>query len=185
MPNRFEALGPELGPDGKGCALGLGINLPGLIAQIINFGLLLGILYVVLYKPVLRMLDQRSQRIKDSLEQAEQLQQESAQAEEQVKQQIDDARREGRNIVAQATEVADRVREEARTQARTEAEAIIERGRAEVQRERDEAMEELRRQFADLTVSAAERVIRTSLDVERHRQLIDEVLQESGNIGRN
>ena len=58
----------------------LGINLPGLIAQIINFLLLMGILYMVLYKPVLRMLDQRSQRIKDSLEKAEQLQQESAQA---------------------------------------------------------------------------------------------------------
>ncbi len=165
--------------------MGLGINLPGLIAQIINFGLLLGILYLVLYKPVLRMLDQRSQRIKESLEQAERLEHESARAEERVKEQIDAARQEGRTIVAQATEVADRVREEARGQARTEAEAIIERARAEVRRESDEASEELRRQFADLTVAAAERVIRSSLDVEQHRRLIDEVLQESGNIGRN
>ena len=163
----------------------LGINLPGLIAQIINFTLLLGILYLVLYKPILRMLDQRSQRIQESLDAADRMQQESAQAEEEVKKQIDAAREEGRNIVGQATQVAERVREDARTQARTEAEAILTRAQAEIQRERDQAVEELRSQFAEMTIAAAERVINASLDSDEHRRLIEEVLQESGTLGRN
>lgn len=163
----------------------LGINLPGLIAQIINFTLLLGILYLVLYKPILRMLDQRSQRIQESLDTADRVQQESVQAGEEVKKQIDAAREEGRNIVGQATQVAERVREDARTQARTEAEAILQRAQAEIQRERDQAIEELRLQFAELTIAAAERVINASLDSNDHRRLIEEVLQESGNLGRN
>ena len=163
----------------------LGINLPGLIAQIINFTLLLGILYLVLYKPILRMLDQRSQRIQESLDTADRVQQESVQAGEEVKKQIDAAREEGRNIVGQATQVAERVRDDARTQARTEAEAILKRAQAEIQRERDQAIEELRLQFAELTIAAAERVINASLDSNDHRRLIEEVLQESGNLGRN
>jgi len=69
--------------------------------------------------------------------------------------------------------------------ARMEADNIIARARAEVLRERDEAIEELRRQFADLTIIAAERVINTSLDRDQHRRLIEEVLQQSRNIGQN
>ena len=163
----------------------LGVNLPGLIAQIINFTLLLVVLYLVLYKPITRVLDQRSVRIQESLEQAEKLREETSRSEEQIQQQIEEARQEGRGIVGQATQVAERVREEAREQARTDAEAIITRARAEVQRERDEAIEELRREFADLTILAAERVIDASLDQEQHRRLIEEVLQQSQNIGRN
>jgi len=156
-----------------------------LIAQIVSFLLFLGALTLLLHKPVIRMLDQRAQRIKESLEQADRLKAETSRAEEQVREQLELARAEGRQIVAQAQEVADRVREEARGQARGEADQIVARARVEIQRERDEAVEQLRRQFADLTVAAAERVIRASLNAEQHRRLIDEVLQESGNIGRN
>ena len=163
----------------------LGVNLPGLIAQIINFTILLAILYVALYKPVTRMLDQRSQRIKESLEQADRVKEESSRAEEEVKRQIDEARQEGRTIVAQASQVAERVREEAREQARSDAEVIIARAQAEIQRERDEAVEELRGQFASLTIAAAERVINTSLDQQEHQRLIEEVLERSGTLGRN
>jgi F-type H+-transporting ATPase subunit b len=49
----------------------------------------------------------------------------------------------------------------------------------EIQRERDEVIGELRQEFADLTVVAAEKVIGKSLDKETHRQLIDQVLDES------
>ena len=163
----------------------LGVNLPGLIAQIINFPLLRPLLYFILYKPIVKALDQRSKRIQESLDQAERLKEDTAKAEEQVKQQIEAGRLEGRNIVAQATQVADRIREDARQQAKADAEIIVTRARAEVQRERDEAIEELRRQFADLTILAAEKVINTSLDRDRHQRLIAEVLEQSRTISRN
>jgi F-type H+-transporting ATPase subunit b len=163
----------------------LGINLAGLLAQIINFTVLVTLLYLLLYKPVVRMLDQRSQRIKESLAQADRLKEDTARAEEEVKKQIEAARQEGRALVAQAQQVADRLREEAREQAKVESDAIVARAKAEVQRERDEAVEVLRRQFADLTMVAAERVVKASLDKDRHRRLIDEVLAESPQFRRN
>jgi F-type H+-transporting ATPase subunit b len=49
----------------------LGISLPTLLAQIVNFVILFGLLYLVAYKPVMRMLDERSKRTRESMEQAE------------------------------------------------------------------------------------------------------------------
>ena len=49
----------------------LGINLPSLIAYLLNFGILLGVLILFAYKPLLRLLDQRTERIRESLEAAD------------------------------------------------------------------------------------------------------------------
>lgn len=155
----------------------LGINVPGLIAQIVNFGLLLVLLSLVLYKPVLRMLDQRAARIRESLQQAEAVKQDMAKAEQQVQAHLDEARQEGQVLIGQAAQLGERLKEEARQEARHEADAIISRARSEIQMERDEAIAELRRQFADLTILAAGKVINRSLDKQAHKELIDEVLE--------
>jgi len=163
----------------------LGINLPGLIIQVINVALIILVLRALLYKPVIRMLDRRSERIKESLEAAERQKQESLRSEEEVKKELNQARQEGQVLIGQATQIADRLKEEAREGARREAEAIINRARSEIQRERDEAVEQVRQQFADLTIVAAEKVIRKSLDKSAHQELIEEVLREGTTLGKS
>ena len=157
----------------------LGINVPLLVAQIINFFIVLVVLRLFLYKPVLAMLDSRAQRVREGLEAAEQSKDQAAEAETEVAKQLDEARRQGQAMTAQAQETANRIQEEAREQARREAEALLERARSEIQLERDQAIAELRQQFAGLTVLAAERVIGQSLDRQAHQRLIEEVLVES------
>ena len=157
----------------------LGINVPVLVAQLFNFFLLLVVLRIFLYRPILDMLDRRSQRIKEGLEAADQSKEQAARAEQDVAQQIAEARQHGQALIAQAQESAARMQDEARNQARREGEALLERARGEIQLERDQAIAELRRQFADITVSAAEKVISQSLDRQAHRKLIDDVLAES------
>ncbi len=156
----------------------LGIDLPQLLAFVINFFLLLGLLTLVLYKPVSRMLDDRAAKIKESLDQAERMKQEMADAEETVKVQIEAGRREGQAIIAQASQTAERLKEEARAEARKEAETVIGKARAEIAMEREESFNQLRREFADLAVLAAEKVIERSVDKKAHQQLIEKVLQE-------
>ena len=73
---------------------------------------------------------------------------------------------------------------ELETQARREADAIVERARAEIERERQQAIQSLRAEFADLTVRAAERVVGQSLDRTAHQRLIDETLATSS-FGRD
>jgi len=157
----------------------LGISLPTLLAQIINFVILFGLLYLVAYKPIMRMLDERSKRVKESMEQTELIKEQAARAEEETKKQIETAGKEGQEIIGRAMRMGEEARQEASQKARQEAETLIARARIEVQRERDEAIDELRKEFADLTIMAAEKVIERSLDKDAHRQVIDKVLKES------
>ncbi len=156
----------------------LGISLPYLVAFMVNFLLLLGLLTLVLYKPMTKTLDERAAKIRESLEKAEQIKQESVRAEESVKAQIEAGRKEGQAILAQAAQNAERVKEEAKAEARKEAEAIVVKAQAQIQSDREESFNKLRREFADLAVLAAEKVIEQSLDKKAHEKLIEKVLEE-------
>lgn len=157
----------------------LGISWQGLIGQLVTFALLFILLYFIAYKPIRRMLDERSNRIKVSMDQAEQIKEQMAKTDEQVREQLEAARMEGQNMLTQAGQIGERLKEEAREEARHEAEITIARARTEIQRERDQAIEELKRQFVDLAITAAEKVISETLDKEKHRRLIDEVLEQA------
>ena len=161
---------------------GLGFHIPSIIAYGVNFLLLLGILYLVGYKPILRMLNERSERIQESLESAERVRQEAAEQGVELQKQMDSARQEGQQFMAQARETADRFRQEQQERAREEAEALLARARAEIQQERDNAIDEVRRHFGELAILAAERVIERSLDRDAHREIIERVLDESGDL---
>jgi F-type H+-transporting ATPase subunit b len=158
---------------------GLGINWGLLIAQIINFGLLFGLLWLVGYKPILRMLDERSRKIKESMEQADTVKAQAAKAEEELRKQIAEGRKEGQEIVARAMKTGEELRAKAQAEAKKDAEGIVTAAKTEIQRERDEAVAEIRHEFADLTITAAEKVIDRSLDKQAHRDIIDKVLEQS------
>ena len=157
----------------------LGINLGSLLAFLVTFIVLIILLRLVAYKPIIKMLDERSARIKESMEQAEAIKEKTAHAEETIKAQIEAGRKEGQAIVAQASQVGERVKEEARAEARQEAEALIAKARAEIDRERIESIDQLRKEFVDLAILAAEKVIDESLDKKAHQRLIEDVLEQS------
>ena len=157
----------------------LGINLPQLIAQIANFFLLLVILRLTLYKPILKMLDERKAKIAEGLNAADTARAEAAQAQANMQSQLDAARKEGQELVANAQGIAVRIQAEAREQSNRDREAALARAQAEIQLERNRAIADLRAEFADITVTAAERVIGQSLDRGAHQRIIDETLAES------
>lgn len=157
----------------------LGINLPALIAAIVNFAILFLILRMVLFKPVLSMLDQRREKIAEGLNAAERARAEAAAAQANIQAQLDAARREGQELVANAQGIAQRIQAETREQAARDREAMLERARAEIQLERDRAIADLRSEFATITVAAAEKVINQSLDRDAHQRIIEEALAES------
>ena len=158
----------------------LGVNLPSLIAYLVNFVVLLAILFFFAYKPLLRLMDQRAERIRESLEAADQARQEAATSREAVEEALNEARREGQRLLDQTRDAAERFRGDEMDRARQEAEAFVQRARSDIQRERDAAIEEVRSNFGDLAITAAERVIRRSLDRQAHEDLIAQVLEEGG-----
>jgi F-type H+-transporting ATPase subunit b len=157
----------------------LGINLPVLIFQIVNFTFLLLVLRLFVYKPILKMLDERRERIREGLSAADRGREQAIEAERQAREQIEAARREGQTIIQNSQQVAQRLQEEGRQQAQQQSEAMLERARGEIQLERDNAITELRKEFADLTIAAAEKVIGQSLDRDAHQRLIEQALAES------
>jgi F-type H+-transporting ATPase subunit b len=161
----------------------LGLNLPQLIAQVANFFVLLVILRLTLYKPILKMLDERKQKIVEGLNAAEIARAEAASAQANIQVQLDAARKDGQEIVANAQNIATRIQTDAREQAAKDREAALERARTEIQLERDQAIAVLRSEFAGITVSAAEKVINQSLDRQAHQRIIDETLAESNFSG--
>ena len=164
---------------------GLGVSLSMLLAQIVNFVILFGLLYLVAYKPLIRMLDERSRKIKESMEQTEYIKEQASHAEDEAKKRIEAASREGQEVIARAVRTGEEVRQRAQQEAKGEAESLITKARVEIQRERDDAIDDLRREFADLTILVAEKVIDRSLDKEAHRQLIDKTLAESTTLRKS
>jgi len=165
--------------------MGLGLDLPTFIGQLVSFLILLGLLVFVGYKPIRKMLDERANRIKESMERAEATKQEYEQAKVAVQEQIGKAREEGQTIISQAAQIGDRLKEEARGEARKEAQALVERARLEMERERDKVIDDLRHEFVDTAILAAEKVINETLDKERHRKLIEQAMEESTTFKEN
>lgn len=157
----------------------LGVNLPLLVAFVINFIVLFVLLRLFLYKPVLKMLDERAKRTAEAMEQAEATKKEFEQARAEVQKQIEKGRQEGQAFIAQAMQVGERLKEESRQEATKQAQAIVDRTRSELETERDKIVGDLRREFVDIAISAAEKVIKETLDKEKHRKLIEETLRES------
>jgi F-type H+-transporting ATPase subunit b len=156
----------------------LGIDPQSLLVYLVNFAVLAVILYFFAYKRILGVLDARSAKIKESLEEADRVRLDAQEQQAQMQRTLDEGRQEGQRVLAEAREAADRYREQQQTQARAQAEEMLERARTEIQTERDAALEQVRAQFAGLAVTAAERIIRRSLDENTHRDLIDEVLAD-------
>jgi len=163
---------------------GLGLSVPTLIAQVVTFLILFLLLRLFAYKPLLRMLDERSKKVKDSIEETERIREQAAKADEESRKRIDGAIKEGQELVNRATRAADELRQQAQQKAQEEAQNLIGRARDEIHRERDEAVGALRKEFADLTITAAEKVIDRSLDRQAHRDIIDKVLDEAKTLKR-
>jgi len=163
----------------------LGFNLPALIAQISNFALLLIIFRLLLYKPLLKMLDERKQRIQEGLDASDEAKRRLSETEQDVSKELDKARQAGQEQIAQAQQIAARIQEDARQGARAEAEQLLERAKSEIEQLTTSARAELREEVANLSIMAAERVIKEELDPNKHRRLIEEVLTEAASAGDN
>ena len=163
----------------------LGINLPLLLAFVINFIILLALLGKFLYKPVLKMLDERAQKVKESMEWAESIKRDYEQAKAEVQKQIEKGRQEAQGIIAQAFQTGEALKEEARKEASGQAKAIVEKARLQLEAERDKMVEDLRKEFVSLLILASEKVIRQTLDKEKQSGLIEETLAQIRPFSKN
>src|SRR4051794_39323643 len=157
----------------------LGINGSALVVQLLAFLILVFLLGRYAYRPIVNALDQRSERVRASMEQADRIERQLAETETRNQQILTEARREAQQIIAQAREVGDRQIAQARDVAREEADKQLQLSLAQLRAEEQRAKQELRQQYADLVIRAASRVVRQELDPQKHLQLIETTLREA------
>ena len=163
----------------------LGISSGLLISQIVNFLLLMVILRVLLYKPVLNMLDKRKERIAQSMKDAERASAAAQEAEQEKANVLAGARREVQEIRAQATRDAEKIAQDVRSRAEQEATEIRMKAQEEGQRQVDTVLADANKQIAELAILATEQLLGRELanKAEQQRFVADFLAEQEGSAG--
>jgi F-type H+-transporting ATPase subunit b len=157
----------------------LGIAVLNLVWQCLAFALLMFLLYRFLLGPVVKMLDERQSRIRDAMDQAEQIKADNAAAAQRAQQIISEAQVQTRDMLAQAQQMSQRTISAAQEEARSQRERMLQEARALIESDTRRAKEELQREVGRLALLAAGRVIGKTLDQSDHERLVDEALAET------
>lgn len=148
------------------------VNLGLSVWTTLVFLTLLGILWKFAWGPILEMVQAREDGIQGTLDQASHERDQAAKLLAEHRQQMADARRQSQLMIAEGKDVGERVRQDIEEKARAEGDAMIERARESIEREKDAALDELRKESVDLALAAAAKLVRETLDEEKDRELI-------------
>jgi len=157
----------------------LGILPLNLLWQCLAFLLLIYLLYKFAYAPILKMLDDRANRISESMDQAEAIKVANQEAAKKAEQIVNDAQGRVRDMLTQANQISQRSIAAAQSEAREQREKLLADAHAQIETDTQRAKEELQHEVARLAIMAASRVIGKSLDTQDHYRLIDEALAEA------
>lgn len=156
----------------------LSIN-PGLIIwQIIIFVILLVILKKIAWKPLLTALHTREQSIKDSINQAEQLKKDAEMLIEQNKKNMAEANTQSMQIINNAKDMANKLRDELMTKSQEDSRKLLEQAKLEIKQEKESAMADLRNEVSDLAIKSAEKIINDNLDETRQKKIVNDFISQ-------
>jgi F-type H+-transporting ATPase subunit b len=131
---------------------------------------------------VLAALHNRETRIRESIENAEQVKQQVARAQQDYEARLNEARQEAARILAQANERAKTVEQEVVANARQEAERIVLEARQQIQQEREQLLRGLQAQLGNLVIQTASTVVGQELNSRGHERLIQEAIADLGRL---
>ena len=153
--------------------------VPGLmIWTIVSFGLPLFVLKRYAFGPIQKVIDERRERIRQSIEEADRVRAEARQLLEEHRALIARARSDAEEILAEGRRVADAQRKRVKEETDADRQRRLEETRRQIEAETRRALEQIRAEVANLTVIAAEKVTRKSLDDADHRRLIEDAIAE-------
>jgi F-type H+-transporting ATPase subunit b len=166
-------------------------NVGLMIWTLLAFGTTLYLLSKLAYPRIAEALDKRRLAIEESLASAERSKREADELLEEYRARLKEAREQAEDITARARKAADSLADDAKADATRQREELLAATRREIEAETRRALDEIRKEVADLTVIATEKVTRKSLTPDDHRRLIDDALGEvdfstlAGREGRN
>ncbi len=154
----------------------IGINGKLLLAQVVNFLILLFIMHRFAYKPMLSFLESRTTRIEEGLKNAEEAKKrldDAAKSEEKI---LADARAEARKIATEAKESSEKRGQELLMEFEKKADTLVVEARAQAVEEREKLFREAKGEIADLVIATTEKVLREKLENEGERKSVNRFL---------
>lgn len=156
----------------------LGIEPSLLLAQVVNFAIIVFVLQKLLYKPVLEMLEKRKKKIEEGLAYTAQMQGEMEKLDQKKAKVLEAAKKEANEIVAEARKTAKDEEKRILAEAHEAAEAIIAKGRAETEHQKEEMMKDVRKESVDLAVSMARRLLSGVMNAETQHTVLKKHIHE-------
>ena len=153
-----------------------GIGL--MIWTLVVFGVSMYVLAKVAFPRIAEALDKRQQAIEDSIETSERVKTEAEQLLQEYRERLAEARGQADDIVARARKTAEAHENEVLAESKGKREEMMEQTRRDIEAETRRAIQEIRKEVADLTVAATEKVTRKSLTDEDQKRLVEEALAE-------
>lgn len=166
------------GGDGHGGGGVLGIDIRVVIVQAIGFLIVFLILKRFLFTPLTKVMDERRDHIRDTLSKIESDRTEMEQLKSDYESRISKIEDEARAKIQEAVKRAEEIGDEIKSTRREEAEQMLEKARAEIEREHEKSLISLRQEVAELALQMSGRLIQSELDKNKHRQLIDRFINE-------
>ncbi|TMD56551.1 MAG: F0F1 ATP synthase subunit B [Chloroflexi bacterium] len=158
---------------------GLVVHPFWVLVSIVNFLVILYLLRRYLWGPILTVLANRAEKIREGLVMAEQAKTEREELKAEIERRLTEVQREAQAIGERLTKAAEAAAGEIRMDAKKEADRIRERGREDARQLHDQALAQLRSELAGMVVLAASRVLGREVDAEQHRALIERSLDEA------
>lgn len=161
----------------------LGISLTEFIFYLINFLILVGVLGKFLYKPFLELMNNRTQSIKDALDNAEMTNRRADEKLQNYNKRIAKVEEEGREIIRAAKQKADEQAADIIEEAHQKASNIISKAEFTIEREKEKAMEDMRQEIAVIAMMAAEKIVEHEIQRIGQEAIVDEVIRQARSTG--
>lgn len=156
----------------------LGINLKIFIAQLVNFLLVLLVLWKWVYQPIVKLLDERSERIEKSMKHAQEIEQKMQTVEQEQALLLNQAKSEAAAILEKAREDAERRKKELLENAKQEVQRVVAQGKEQLRSEKQQMIRDAKTEIVDLAIEAARKVLEDAVDEKKSQKLAEKTLEQ-------
>jgi F-type H+-transporting ATPase subunit b len=156
----------------------LGINLKIFIAQLINFTVVLLVLWKWAYKPIVKLLDERSEKIEKSVKQADEIDKRVSELAEEQKTIVAEAKGEANNILELARTEAEERKQQLLSKAKEDVQLVVNQGKNQLQAEKEQMIIDAREQIAMIAVEASRKILSSSIDEKEAQRLAEDVVND-------
>ena len=155
----------------------LGINWKLLLAQLVNFGIVLFIFWKWVVKPLGATLTKRTEKIEEGLKNAEYTEAEKKKFEEWKLAEMKKVRAEADNILRTTTDTANKIKQETIVEAQHQANKVLDQAKTNIESEKVQMLKEVKQEISTLVVAASEKILRGKLDQKKDHDLINESMK--------